>query len=364
MLPFYKIKVQEGDELGVDFNSFVDVPAHLKGFIAFNNEERYQFNEEKRIVTGVMISAGTPIYRNSRDMGEHYVVFDAKTIDIIRKKFFKEGFVQNVNLDHNMERVTNGATLIDSYIVSNSDPKLPNIPQVFEKQRLQDGSWIASYYVTDNALWQDVKSGKFNGFSVEGWFDKVKVEVKNKNKMSKDRKSIWEMFGLATETENTEEVKTQFAEATTADGVVVMYDGELMEGTVLLVEVDGEQIPAPEGEHQLTLEDGAVKIVTLDATGAVVTIADLEEEMESEETVNTEVNSEAGATPEVVEMKAEIAEAMANVVKDIDARFKAIETENKELKAKLEAVNEGDKFNKAPLKADSKKTTRRDILKR
>ena len=344
MLPFFKIKVSEFDELGVDYNSFVDVPAHLKAFEAYGeNATRYQFNTEKRIVTGVMISAGTPIYRNSPDIGEHYVIFDAQTIDIIRKKFFKEGYVQNVNLNHDMKNKTNGATLIDSYIVSNTDPKLPNVPEIFEKQKLQDGSWIASYYVTDDILWDDVKSGKFNGFSVEGWFDKVKVNIK-KSKMSKERKSIWEMFGLATSTED-----STFGQATSADGTVVMYDGELAVGSVLLVEVDGEQIPAPEGEHQLTLEDGSVKIVTVDATGTVLTLEDF-----------VEMTDE---TPANEELAQEVAEAMGHVVKDIDERFKKLETENAELKAKLEAINEGEKFKQEPKKQDVP-TGRRDLLKK
>jgi len=350
MLPFYKIKVSEHDELGVDFNSFVDVPAHLKGFLAFGEVERYQFNQEKRVVTGVMISAGTPIYRNSPDMGEHYVVFDAETIDIIRKKFFKEGYVQNVNLNHNEKDITKGATLIDSYIVSNSDPKLPNVPEVFEKQKLQDGSWIASYYITDNVLWDNVKSGKFNGFSVEGWFDKVKVNVKNKNKMSKERKSIWDMFGLASDSK-VDAPKVVFAEASTADGVVVMYDGELAEGTVLLIEVDGVQVPAPEGEMQLTLEDETVKMITVDATGSVLTVEDFKAE-EGEEKVDA---------PSDEEMKTEVAEAMKNVVEDIDERFKKLETENATLTAKLEAISEGEKF-KANPKKEVKPTSRRDLL--
>ena len=63
MLPFFKIVVNEADETGIDFNSFVDAPAHMKAFIAFGKDAvRYEFNDEKRIVTGVMISAGTPIY--------------------------------------------------------------------------------------------------------------------------------------------------------------------------------------------------------------------------------------------------------------------------------------------------------------
>ena len=166
--------------------------------------------------------------------------------------------------------------------------------------------------------------------------------------MSKERKSIWDMFGLAA-SDNTED-KAKFAEATRADGVIVMYDGELVEGTVLLIEVDGEQVPAPEGEHQLTLEDESVKIVMLDATGSVVSVEDFKEEAETE--------TEAPADEE---MRAEVAEAMKNVVTDIDERFNKLETENTELKAKLEAINEGEKF-KANPKKEVKTPSRRDLL--
>jgi hypothetical protein len=355
MLPFFKIVVNENDDTGVDFNSFVDVPAHLKGFIAFNKDAvRYEFNDEKRIVTGVMISAGTPIYRNSKDLGEHYVVFDAKTIDIIRKKFFKQGFNGNVNKMHDMAQTVKGATLIDSYIVSNSDPKLPNIPEAFENQRLLDGSWIASYYVEDPILWDEVKSGKFNGFSVEGWFDKIQVNIKKKSKMQKDNKSIWDLVKDAFSSDEPKaEPKAKFAEATTAEGVVVFYDGELAEGTVLTVEVDGEMIPAPEGDHQLTLEDESVKIVTLDAAGVVTSISDFEPMANDDEPKGADE-----------EMRAEVANAIAEAVKEVNDRFEKVEAENAELKAKLDAIAEGEKFKAEPKKNNEKKGSYKDLLKK
>jgi hypothetical protein len=357
MLPFFKIVVNENDETGIDFNSFVDAPAHMKAFIAFGkNPVRYEFNEEKRIVTGVMISAGTPIYRNSPDMGEYYVVFDAPTIDLIRRKFFKNGFIQNVNKQHNSKDVIKGATLIDSYIVSNSDPKLPNVPEAFTQMNLQDGSWIASYYVEDNVLWDDVKSGKFVGFSVEGWFEKKQIKVKTK--MSKQNKTLWESikekFNDAPAAP--EVVEVTFSEATTAEGTVVFYDGELAEGTLLTIELDSVKVPAPEGEHQLTLEDGTVKVVTLDGTGAIVSIVDAMEE----------------ATEEVpVELSAEVAEVLAKTIKGVDAKFaefdaelKAFKKENETLKAEIETFKSSGKFGANPKKVEEQKQmTASEILK-
>lgn len=358
MLPFFKIVVNEADDTGIDFNSFVDAPAHMKAFIAFGKDAvRYEFNEEKRIVTGVMISAGTPIYRNSPDMGEHYVVFDAPTIDLIRRKFFKNGFIQNVNKQHDSKQVVKGITLIDSYLVSSNDPKLPNVPEAFKAMNLQDGSWIASYYVEDNALWQDVKAGKFVGFSVEGWFEKKSIKVKTK--MSKPTKSIWahlkDAFNDApADVPNAEEVT--FSEAVTADGVTVFFDGELAEGTLVQIELDGVKVPAPEGEHQLTLEDGTVKIVTLDGTGAVVTVADAMAEDPTEEP-NTELN-------------AEVAEVLAKTIKGVDAKFaefeakfSAIAKENETLKTEIETLKSSGKFGASPKAITEEKTkSYKDLL--
>jgi hypothetical protein len=343
MLPFYRIVVNENDDTGIDYNSFVDVPAHMKGFIAFGKEQRYHFNDEKRIVTGVFISVGTPIYRHSEQEGEHYVVFDAETVSTIKRKFFKNGFNNNVNLNHDMNEVQKGAVLIDSYTIGGD--KNPSAPEAFKHMNLQDGTWIGSYYITDDTLWEKVKSGKFQGFSVEGWFEKQKINI-NKSKMSKNKKSVFDWikdkFNDATE----DAEPATFAQATTADGETVFYEGELSEGVAVFVELDGVQVPAPEGEHSLTLEDGSMKVITVDANGLVSTVEDveIEEEMSIEE---------------------QVAEVMAKTIKDVNERFTKLEAENKALKTQLESIAKGGKFGADPKKTDSTdgKMTVAEILK-
>lgn len=341
MTKYYKIVVNEDDDTGIDFNAFVDVPAHLKGFIAFGKEQiKYSFNDEKRIVTGVMISAGTPIYRFSQELGEHYVFFEPQTIERIRRKFFKNGFIQNLNKDHDPNQVTKDAFLVDSYIASNSDPKLPNIPEVFEGQNLQDGTWIASYQITSDSLWEEVKSGKFNGFSVEGLFEKQEVKIKTNIQMKKQTKSIWDIFKKDAPKAN------KFASATTAEGVVVTFDGELVEGTPVFIETEGEQKPAPEGERQITLEDGSVKVIVLDAQGLVVSVADVE--------VNRD---ETGVSKE------EVADAMRSMMSEVNDRFTDIEAtnatlvaENAALKSEIESFKMSGKFGANPKVTDNKET--------
>lgn len=347
MKKFYKIVADINDENGIDFNAFVNNPAHMKGFIAFNKNHSYTFSEEgeRRIVTGVMISADTQIFRNFNDGHESYVSFSKEAIDIFRKKFFKNGFVQNVNNEHT-SNVIKGATMIDSYVIDSSNPNYPKAPEAFEKQRLNDGTWIASYWVTDDAVWEKVKDGTFNGFSVEGYLDKVEIKIKHKStQMKNKKKTVLDYLGFSNFN------KDKFAEATTADGIVLFYEGELTEGeTAFTIESEGEQMPAPEGEHQITLEDGSVKIVTLDASGVLVTVTDFIEE-----------NVDELAT----ELRKEMALALEKVSKDlltaIDERFNKVE-------AKFTALSKDAKFKhqgkKTDLETEKEKMTASDLLKK
>jgi hypothetical protein len=316
----------------------------MRDFIAFGKGDKqlYNVNEEKRTVTGVMISANTPIYRNSVEHGEQYVMFPREVIEVIARKFFKNGFSQNLNAMHDPDTLLmDGAYLFESYIVDSKDPKKPTVPEAFTKQKLMDGTWIASYYIESDQLWQDVKDGKFNGFSVEGWFEKVETKVKTKHsKMSKEdaKKSLFDKFvdlvaGESTEAPETEE---NFVEATTAEGVVVMYDGELAEGTILTIDVDGEMVPAPEGVHELTLEDGSMVIVELDATGAVISIDPFEV---PEEVVEDEDMAE--------ELSKIVKPLVATIEKEMDAKYAALE-------AKIDALKESEKFNQKPNAAAAK----------
>jgi hypothetical protein len=385
MAQYFWIGVNENDETGIDFNSFVDVPAHMKGMIHFSADSvRYSFNDEKRMVTGVMIAANQPIYRWSPELGDHYVIFKADTIDLIRRKFFKNGYSNNLNVMHDPKQVQKGVTLVDSYIVSSTDPKLPNVPEALSAMNLQDGTWIASYFVENDELWNQVKEGKFGGFSVEGWFEKVKINTKNK--MNKQKKSIWDLF----RGEDTQ-VAEKFAEAVTAEGVAVFYDGDLVEGTAVFVELEGERIPAPEGEHELTLEDGTVKVITLNSDGVIEAVVDVEVEVTDEtvedfeaipsdqvaaaletatEIIAEKTGLEMGEAYDIAtlvvnainEMKVEVADAMRSQTSEIHDRFVQLENKFKALQSEIETISSGEKFGAAPKATASHVSSYRDLL--
>lgn len=160
----------------------VDIIDGSQVFYAFDKQEtiEYKFaDEEKHIVTGVIMLANTPIERYNKELGKHYITYPPETIQLMMEKAMKLSTVNNLNLQHNSEDKTNGLYLIESYI---KDSTKGIVPERFSK--IPDGSWIASYKVTDMDLWEEIKLGKdIKGFSLEGNFGYQEVKLsKDENK--------------------------------------------------------------------------------------------------------------------------------------------------------------------------------------
>lgn len=333
MLPIYKMILTEETE-GMDFIALVDSPAHMKAFEYFNGKSeqvKYHFNEDKRIVTGVAIAVDLPIYRRDEQFGEHYVVFDKKETMQIAQKMFKGGYLNNVNEMHDSNKQIKDIYLFESYFVDNA--RGVKAPDTFESQNLKDGSWIVSYKVDNDKVWNDIKKGKHIGFSIEGWFDKKFIKTKQ-TQMKKQSKSLFEMvFG-----------KAKFETATTVEGVEVAWTGALEVGTELRVVTEEGEVLAPEGMHSIEME-GTTMVITVDGNGIVTAI----EEMPVEE-VPAEVAPEA-VTPEAV------AEVVAEMSKQLKAEIESLKAENSKFSKQIETlVNELDKENKRKFNTTPKST--------
>jgi hypothetical protein len=182
-LPIYRLDIVEDLEsnVEVDFVALVDRPAIEKAFLAFN-EARISFaieDEEERIVSGALMLADTPIYRNDGN-GEYYVVFTKDTIKKIAQKYFKKGYQNNVNLMHDSGQVMEGVTMFESWIVDEKRGIKPM--KGFED--VKDGSWFGSFKVENEDVWNMIKEGKVKGFSVEGIFNYVKDKSKEEQMMA------------------------------------------------------------------------------------------------------------------------------------------------------------------------------------
>ena len=72
--------------------------------------------------------------------------------------------------------------MMESYIVGerNASKVFPNLPE---------GSWVATFYVENDDVWEKIKQGEYNGFSLEGYFIE-KYEDEMIDKVSKEIETI------------------------------------------------------------------------------------------------------------------------------------------------------------------------------
>ena len=157
MLPIYEVEC--GDLTAI---SLVRKPAIEEDFMLFKEQKelKLSFDDEKHIVFGPAIIADKPIYRVDGEGRESYVVFTAEVIEKLFTNFMKNGGY--FNLEHSKE--TNDVFLIESFI------KRPGLnPVAYEE--VSDGSWFISLKVENDAIWEQIKQGKYNGFSVEAFVD-------------------------------------------------------------------------------------------------------------------------------------------------------------------------------------------------
>lgn len=170
----YYIDINDEDETGLDAISLVQHPAIEVDFLCFNEDtEKIDFSadEDKHILTAVALRADHPIYRRNGDY-EYWVVF---TKDVIRKlvtKYAKNNLFNSVNIEHNDYSFVKSAYMIESYIVDKARGIVPS-----EFKDIEDGSWIVSYYIDDESLWDVVKNtDALNGLSVQGLFKLVEKQ--------------------------------------------------------------------------------------------------------------------------------------------------------------------------------------------
>lgn len=177
-LPIYKAVIDD-ETSGMYTISLVSEPAVESNFLYFNEQRKpLQFkvdNEEKRIVTGVIMRCNHPIYRIGISGFEYYITFDKATIEKMAEKWLKEGLQGNVNLQHNPDAYVDGVLLKEVYF---KDVERGINPMGFED--IEDGSLFGTYHILNDAVWESVKNGEFKGFSLEGYFNTVEVEQDDK----------------------------------------------------------------------------------------------------------------------------------------------------------------------------------------
>ena len=136
----------------------VDEPAIEENFITLSKQEvKLSLDEEKRIIVGAALIPNFPIYRAKK---ETYYKFNEDTIKTLAHKFLSRNYNNNIT-DQHIKRV-DGVELLESWVVENESDK---INSVYGKN-YKPGTWCLMYHVSNDKIWNDIKTGKINGFSI------------------------------------------------------------------------------------------------------------------------------------------------------------------------------------------------------
>lgn len=165
-LPIFQANVDE-EGTGMFVVSLVSDPAVEVSWQLFDKaKQTFKVeNPDLQLITGVVMLADVPIYRYDPSYGEYYIMFSKDTIEKMVQKFFKEGYQENVDNDHNFN-LMDGIELQQAFI---KDTEKGISPKGFED--VPEGSLFFTYKVTSDELWNEIKTGNWTGFSLAGTFD-------------------------------------------------------------------------------------------------------------------------------------------------------------------------------------------------
>jgi hypothetical protein len=157
---------EENDKPGVFAISLVDAPAIESNFVALNKHrvEMKIVDEEKRMVVGLALIPDKKIFRKNGDY-EYNIMFSKDTVRKASELYLSNLRSNNTTVDHQM--LVDGVYLSESWIVEDSAKDKTALYGI----EAPIGSWAISMKVHNNEVWEDVKGGKYLGFSIEGIFD-------------------------------------------------------------------------------------------------------------------------------------------------------------------------------------------------
>lgn len=167
MIPIYNAIIDDY-ETGIDKISLVEMPAVESNFLAFAKDKKqvmFSSNEEQQMITGVLMRADYPIYRNDAQLGEYYIQFNKETIKEMAEKLLLDCKQNWINVEHMENSDVSGVDMVELYI---KDSSKGIAPMGFED--ITDGSLFATFKVRNPLVWECIKSGSFKGFSIEGTF--------------------------------------------------------------------------------------------------------------------------------------------------------------------------------------------------
>ena len=171
MIKTYKAKILD-DECGIQALSLVEHPAVLskvERFAEADNKIQYFKDDLKHNITGLIIPADRPIYRNN-GTEEYYIVFEKDTIVDFATKMMKDGTMNFFNWEHSDDTI-NGIECIELFI---KDSERGISPEGFAD--VEEGSLFGTFHISDDDVWDKIMDGSY-GISMECIFSRFSEQI-------------------------------------------------------------------------------------------------------------------------------------------------------------------------------------------
>jgi hypothetical protein len=132
------------------------------------SKQNFQTDDEKKIVIGPAMIPDLKIFRKDTKGNPYYVYFSSETIKMIAEKYMRNKYIDNNDQMHDGKAVSD-VYVFESWIKESENDKSTD----YGYGELPIGTWFVSMKVRNPKIWEKVKQGQLNGFSVSGYFEEV-----------------------------------------------------------------------------------------------------------------------------------------------------------------------------------------------
>jgi len=162
------------EEKGISKISLVKRPAIEVNFLKFAKEQELKFSvdSDKMLITGPVLVPNRQYYRGKDYFGGEeagYVFFTKDTIRKLGQDFLKHAN-NSINLEHKDDLQSEDMDLVEMWYVENEIDKC--YAMGFTKEDCPIGTLFMTQHVNNPEIWQKIKEGEFNGFSIQGYLAK------------------------------------------------------------------------------------------------------------------------------------------------------------------------------------------------
>lgn len=163
-LPLLDLEIID-DSCGIESVALVRYPATQTNWQWFDADVKcFSFDEDRHLITSVLMVADTPIYRRDPDGTEYYVQYTKESLEVMALKFVKDGRLTKVNLEHT-DTYVDGLTVTELFFKNIKRGINP-----VEFVQIPDGSLFVTYKVENDVVWSLIKDKLVSGFSLQGQF--------------------------------------------------------------------------------------------------------------------------------------------------------------------------------------------------